>query len=501
MSKYLLGIDNGSTVSKVAVFTENGRELAAVGRQVEILTPEPGWSERNCRHVWRDTASAIREVLDVSGIDAGEIAAVACTGYGNGLHLLDADGRPTRNAVNSTDSRAREYVQRWEAEGVVEVVRSMTAQQVWPGQPVALLAWLRDHEPDVLAKSSWLVSCKDYTRFRLCGEIDAELTDMSGTSLMSVVDAEYDDRVLEAFGLADMQALLPPLVASAERCGTVTQKAAKETGLRPGTVVAGGMFDIDACGLASGMVDEESMSLVAGTWGNHLYIARNPLADPDLFMTSCYSVPGWYLMLEGSPTSAGNLDWFVKEFPASGAEAGKSAFEPYERMARAVAPAETDPIFLPFLYGSNTVPGARGSLVGLRGDHHRGHVARAVYEGIVFAHQTHLLRLLRFREAPTSIRFTGGAARSHFWTQMFADCFQIPIEIPAGTELGALGAAIAAAVAGELHDDFPTAVAAMTRIARRHDPDPSERARYAARRHRYELAAEALCGIWDEWNR
>lgn len=135
--------------------------------------------------------------------------------------------------------------------------------------------------------------------------------------------------------------------------------------------------------------------------------------------------------------------------------------------------------------------------MGLQGRHHRAHVARAVYEGIVFAHQTHLLRLLRHRPSPVSIRFTGGGARSAFWVQMFADCFQIPIEIPAGTELGALGAAISAAVACGLYRDLPAAVAAMTRIARRYEPDPSKQAVYSAKRCRYDLAIEGLARVWE----
>ncbi|MEI8080045.1 MAG: FGGY-family carbohydrate kinase, partial [bacterium] len=90
---------------------------------------------------------------------------------------------------------------------------------------------------------------------------------------------------------------------------------------------------------------------------------------------------------------------------------------------------------------------------------------RAVYEGVVFSHFTHLKRLLQFRPAPASIRFTGGAARSGVWVRMFADCFQIPIEIPAGSELGALGAAIAAAVAIGHYPDYPAAVDAMTCVA------------------------------------
>ena len=500
MSHHLLGIDNGGTVSKAALFTLNGTEVAAAGRKIPSLEPKPGHTERDANELWRSTAEAIREVLAKSRVHPRDILCVACAGHGNGLYLIGADGRPVRNGIYSTDTRAQNYVARWSAEGVAGRALPKTAQCLWPGQPNALLAWLRDHEPETLARARWALMCKDYIRFRLTGEVAAELTDMSGTSLMNVVTGGYDDSVLELFGIAEMKRLLPPLARSADLCGKVTAQAAAETGLAAGTPVAGGLFDIDACGLAAGMVDERLMTLVAGTWGCNLYVAREPLIDKDLFMTTCYAVPGWHLMLEGSPTSAGNLEWFIAEFlgPEKDrlATDNKSAYDRCNELAAAADPRDSQLVFLPFLYGSNAHPAAKSCLIGLEGRHTRAHVMRAVYEGIVFAHHWHLRRLLQFRPTPEAIRFTGGAARSELWVQMFADCFQIPVEIPAGSELGTLGAAISAAVACGCYADYPRAVAAMTRLARRQEPDPAMKDLYAAKYARYLEVIQALENVW-----
>jgi len=462
MAKYLLGIDNGSTVSKAALFTIAGEEIATAARKVNLIEPKPGFSERDMDETWNSTAEAISEVLAKFGIDPGEIAGIACTGHGNGIYLVDEQGNPVRNAINSTDSRAQSYVDKWLADGVDEKVLPRTTQCLWPAQPNA----------------------------------------MSGTSLMNVVTSEYDDEILELFGILEMKELLPPIIKTADIAGTVTSEAAAQTGLKAGTPVAGGMFDIDACGLASGIIDERQMSLVAGTWGNNQYIAKEPLIDKDLFMTSCYSMPGWYLMLEGSPTSASNLEWFVTEFLAAEKTAaekdGKSVYELCNEMVASVSPEDTSITFLPFLYGSNVGAGAKSCFVGLEGFHSRAHVVRAIYEGIVFGHNTHLQRLLNFREPPAVIRFTGGAARSKVWVQMFADCFQIPVEIPAGTELGALGAAIAAGVACGCYSSYVEAVQAMTSIARRHDPNPANKEIYAAKYEHYKKIIATLDPIWTQ---
>jgi L-xylulokinase len=121
---------------------------------------------------------------------------------------------------------------------------------------------------------------------------------------------------------------------------------------------------------------------------------------------------------------------------------------------------------------------------------------RAVYEGCAFAHNTHLRRLYKFRPPPEVIRLTGGASRSAVWTQMFADIFQVPVEVPEGTELGALGAAVAAAVACGLHASYEQAVAAMTRVARRFEPNPLLEGVYRARYEKYLKAVKALKGFF-----
>ncbi len=497
MTHYFLGIDNGGTLSKAALFRADGVEVASAARKVEIIESRPSWSERSADAMWQDTAAAIRELLERTTIRPAAIVAIACTGHGNGLYLVDADGSPVRNAINSMDGRAADISARWKQDGTAARALPLTAQCVWPAQPNALLAWLRDHEPETLARAKAILFAKDFIRLKLTGETWAELTDMSGSSLMNVVSGEYDDAVLDLFGILDFKPLLPPLRKSHDLCGRVTAKAAAETGLAVGTPVAGGMFDIDACGLASGIVDEAQMSLVSGTWGNNQYIARVPLIDKDLFMTSCYSIPGWFLMLEGSPTSASNLEWFVSQIlDGISPTNGKSRYAHCDDLVADLGdPALDTPIFLPFLYGCNLPSPAPGAFVGLKAKHARPEVLRAVYEGVVFSHFTHLKRLLQFRPAPACIRFTGGAARSGVWVKMFADCFQIPIEIPAGSELGALGAAIAAAVAIGHYPDYPSAVRAMTRIAQRYEPDPSLGDIYRRKFSRYLATADALASI------
>ncbi len=366
--KFLLGIDNGGTVAKAAIVAQDGRELAVAACKTESLTPLPGWVEFDAEALWQATAAAVRNVIDKAGIAADKIAAVACTGHGNGLYLVDAEGRPVRNAIFSADARAREYVERWNAEGIDRAVRPQTMQSLWPGQPNALLAWLADHEPGVVSRTCWCLMCKDYTRMRLTGEAFAEQTDMSGTSLLDVGTGQYDAGLLEAFGIGTWDQKLPPLRLSTDLCGRVTQAAAELTGLRPGTPVAGGLFDIDACALSSALLDEQQFGMTFGTWGINQYVSPTPVVD-NIFMTSRYCVPGNYLMLEGSATSAANLEWFLAQvFRRETRSAHEADLDPYAQVDAWVAqtaPGESGLLFLPFLYGSSVGADATGCLIGL----------------------------------------------------------------------------------------------------------------------------------------
>ena len=173
---YLMGIDNGGTVTKAALYDTSGREVAVSSVKTEMLFPHPGHTEKNVDALWSANVSVISDVMKRAGAAPAEVAALAVTGHGNGMYLVGPDGRPAHDGINSADSRAAEYVARWYADGTYERILPRTCQTIWAAQPAALLAWFRDHEPAALERTRWIFMCKDYIRFRLTGEAFAEVT-------------------------------------------------------------------------------------------------------------------------------------------------------------------------------------------------------------------------------------------------------------------------------------------------------------------------------------
>ncbi len=178
-----------------------------------------------------------------------------------------------------------------------------------------------------------MFACKDYVRFRLTGEAYAERTDYSGCNLVNLHTGEYDPELLKLFGLSEILDKLPPLKYSTDICGGITEEAAKKTGLKAGTPVAGGAFDIDACALAVGITDEERVCMIAGTWSINEYIRKTPVTDGSVMMNSFFCLPDYYLVEECSPTSAGNNEWFMKNLlPELREECKKTGKNIYEQM-------------------------------------------------------------------------------------------------------------------------------------------------------------------------
>ena len=501
--RYYIGLDNGGTTTKAALFDEKGRELGKALVATRSLAPKPGFVERDMEEMWQANCTVLRQVLETTGIRPEQIAGVGICGHGKGLYLWGRDGRPVRNGIISTDNRAYAYPLRWAADGTEEKVFARSAQHILACQPVSLLAWLRDNEPENYANIRWVFECKDYVRFRLTGEARAEITDCSGANLMNLHTRQYDRELLRLFGLEEIEAALPPLCLASEICGSVTEEAAVLCGLLPGTPVIGGMFDINACALAAGVTQPDRICMIAGTWSINEYIRREPVTDGTVLMNSLFCLPEYYLIEESSPTSAGNNEWFVRTLlPECRAEAearGKSIYEVLNDWVGGIGPEEFVPVFLPFLMGSNVHPNAHGCFVGLTLNHGREHLARAVYEGIAFCHRYHLEKLLRTREDPPScIRLAGGAARSEVWAQMFADVMKLPVETVAAGETGALGCAIAAAVATGAYRDLGEAAENMTAVARRYEPDEAREKIYDRKYRLYVRCLEQLDGLWDE---
>ncbi len=501
MAEYLLGVDNGNTVSKAALFDLEGREIQVASRAAEVDYPHPGWTERPMQMVWQSTAETIKEVITKSGIDPKQIIGVGTTGHGNGIYLLDNQGQPLYSGIASLDTRAAGIIDDWNKKDLHSQAFPFTLQAFWPAQPNALLAWFKRHMPEVYNQVGAILLIKDYIKYCLTGEITTDFTDMTGTSLMHVKQKSYSKELLDMFGIPEVWGALPAPVESFEVAGKVTSEAAEATGLAAGTLVVGGIFDIEGSALGAGVAEAGQVCIVAGTWSINEIVTVEPLATPDIFMTAAYTVPELWLSIEASATSATNLEWFVKHFCAEeravADKRGISVYQVCNELVDSLPPGGTDVIFHPFLFGSNVQATARSGFYGVAGWHTKAHLLRALYEGVVYGHLNHIEKLREAGAKMDVARLTGGGSRSKVWTQIFADAIQLPMEVPEGTEIGARGAAMSAGIGAGVYKDHADAVAKAVILDRRQEPDPEATPFYLTRYTEYKRLLEAMRDPWD----
>ena len=477
--KYYLGIDNGGTITKAAIYSYKGEEIGVSSVKTKLITPQPDFTERDMVEMREANFEVIRKVIKKTKINPSQICGIACCGHGKGLYLWGKDNKPVRPGIISTDNRAWEFPLRWKKDGTAEKVFKKTYQKILACQPVSLIAWLKKNEPESISKIKWIFECKDYVRFCLTNEAYAEITDYSGTNFVNLITREYDDELLELFDIKDLKECLPPIKKSTDICGYITEYAASKTGLREGTPVAAGMFDIDACAVAVNVTEEDRVCMIAGTWSINEYISKTPITDGSVMMNSVFCRPEYYLIEESSPTSASNNEWFINTFlPELMKEANSNNESIYDITNSWIDSVEKDefyPFFLPFLMASNVHPNAKACFIGISNYHTRAHILKSVYEGIIFSHKFHLENLMKSREKPFKcIRLAGGMSRSSQWVQMFADVMQLPVEVAEIGETGTLGCAINVAVALNDYSSFKEAAQNMVQIKKTIFPNKNQ---------------------------
>ncbi|WP_191058893.1 FGGY-family carbohydrate kinase [Geminicoccus harenae] len=459
-----LGIDAGGTVIKAAVFDGQGKEIAAGVAPMTNSHPQPGRSERDPLAMWEASAAAIRQVLAAPGVDAREIAAVACTGHGNGVYVFDRQMRPACPGIISSDMRTHDLCEALMASERGQELVAHSRQQLRPASTPLYLLWFDRHAPEVTRAARHVLLCKDYVRYRLTGSIDSDLNDLSGSQLVHIETRDYDAPLFEGLEISHWLERMPRIRRNSEIVGTVTPEAAAQTGLRPGTPVVAGTMDLDAVALASGVTRPGELAICAGTWSINLMVQDEP-AGPPFPLMQCLDQDGSRcLVVEGSPTSATNLAWFK-----TGVLDDSLEFERINALVEGVPPEASRLVYLPYIHGAPGAP--RGAFVGLGAENGRAEMLRALFEGVVFKHRAHVADLVRVTgRTPEVARLSGGAAKSAVWAQMFADILELPVEVAAGSELGALGSAICAAVAVGAYPGFEAAIAGMVRLERRFEP-------------------------------
>ncbi len=507
MSKvYLLGVDNGTTTTKATIFDLDGNEIAvSSGKDVKTSHPQPGWAEQSMPEIWQATAAAIRNVLEVSQINPGDIAGISHSGHGGGVWLVDRDGQPIRPAIIWLDGRTKPYLDRWAAEAKLPAFYDLSGWNLFAGiGPVTIFPWLVDHEPEALRKAFVNLTSKDWVKYCLTGEFSTDPS-MASIALLDQTTLSYSDELLSLAGIQAYKGLLPEIIPAWEVAGKVTRAAAELTGLKEGTPVSGSGFDGACSALGAGTFAVGQASCNIATAGVHVVLSARPTLDPDrIYSLMAHTVPGVFYKTSMAQLAAGNLDWFEREFCAAEKEEAKnrnvSIYDVINEEVARIPVGSGGVIYLPLLQGERAPfvkPEARGVFFGLGDWHSRAHLLRAVFEGVAFSTRHNMEAMVKEGRLET-VHISGGGSKSRLWCQIIADCLGSTIKVPTGADAGSRGAAINAGVAVGAFKDHAEGVSRMVRIGREQSPSEASRLKYDQIYPIYKRLIEAAWPVWEE---
>ena len=505
---YLLAYDIGTTGVKTCLFAvENTIELVAcASRSYPLYILPDGGAEQDGDDWWRGMAESTREIFAGCTVRPEQVAGISFCSQMQGLVLADANGVPVHRPMSYMDQRAKTEIKKGIAYGlqvaganIFKLIPSLLITGAITSSvkdPVWKYKWLEAHEPENFARAEAWLDVKDYLICRCTGKCTMTQDSAFGTLLYDTRPGKnrFSHKMCKMFGIKE--SLLPPIIRSTDMVGGLTEQAAAELGLAPGTAVFGGGGDSSLIGVGAGCVNPGDTHIYSGTSGWVITVTDKQMVDVTAMIAAITGAQdGKFNYFAEMETAGKCLEW-VKDHLALD-EVGvylekKDVTQGYEPVYTSlysyltdtvmdVPPGSGGVIFTPWLHGNRCPfedPRSTGMFFGLKLETGKTEMIHAVLEG-VFYHLRWMLEC-QDRKLKTSdpIRFVGGGALSPVSCQMLADILGRRIETVANPQnVGSVGAAAVTAVGLGIIPDLES-VQKFIPADRTYQPDAARHAQY-----------------------
>ena len=496
---YLMGIDIGTSACKVAVFDRQGQVLASASGDYPVYYPREGWAEQDPEEWWSAVCGAVRQLLKKADVRPEEIAGVGIDGQSWSAIAIDKDGKVLTNTPIWMDTRAQSICDRLNEDIGADEIFRVAGNSLQPSYTTAKILWYKENLPEVYRKTHKILQSNSYIAFKLTGQISQDLSQGYGLHCFDMRTGQWDEEMCKKLGIP--REFLPEIVPSDQIIGTVTKKAAEESGLAEGTPVAAGGLDA-ACGtLGAGVIHAGETQEQGGQAGGMSICMEQYQADPRLIL-GFHVIPGKWLLQGGTTGGGGVMRWFEREFAdyerLMKEQTGVSSLDQLNEIAEKVDPGCDGLVFLPYMAGERSPiwdPHAKGVFYGLDFSKTKGHMVRACMEGVAFSLRHNLETAEKAGAEADILRAMGGSANSLLWTQIKSDITGKAMAVPASDTATTLGAALLAGVGTGFYKDYEEAVSQTVKVTRTHQPDPEKKAVYDKNYETYLELYRSLSGL------
>jgi ribulokinase len=468
MPNYLLGLDMGTGGCKAALIDDEGQVLGYSFREYPFINERPGWSEHDPQLYWKLACELIKHVIELAHVDASQIRAVGVSSALPALVMVDREGHPLQRAYNLMDRRATEEA-RWVMEQVgEEQVYQITGYRLEDHPTIVNLMWERKNRPDTFSKIEKALTIGGYIILKLTGKAVVNRSDATFFGAYDLRQNEFSMAILDKIGID--RRLFPEVYPCEEIVGEATKTAADECGLQEGTAVAAGQADACAGWIGAGAVEVGDFQSNLGTVGNFGIIHQDFdfVASPSGYLmgiTCPYTLKNTLVTIPSTLTGGQSIRYMRDAISHQEIETerilGVSSYDLLNLQAAKVSVGSDGLLILPLLMGERSPLWdvyARGMIFGLSLNHTKGHLVRAMMEGVAYA----MYDSFRFiKECGLKINyplvFNEGGAVSRLWRQIITDVFDIPTALVKRRTGAPYGDGILAGVATGIFNGFSVA--------------------------------------------
>lgn len=514
-SQVFIGIDVGSASVRIGIFDALGQRLAFAVQPIAQFHPRTLYVEQSSQNIWAQTCAAMRCALGAANIDPRRIAAIGidatcslvAVGAGAEPVSLAQDGDPSHDIIMWMDHRAA--AQTAAINATKDDALAYVGGQVSIEMELPKVLWLKQHFPERYAAVWRFFDLADYLVWRASGADVASVCTLTCKWNYLAHENRFSESLLAALDLNDLLDKVPsqvlPLGSAAGRLG---DQAAAELGLPAGIVVATGIIDAHAGGLALvSTAPQGSLAIIGGTSNCHMVVSPDPVRVPGVWGPYLGAMLPGYWLNEGGQSAAGSLlEWTLHQSDAWALLESTALLE--DRNVYAVLndwladleSRETWPTrhlhVLSDHHGNRSPranPAARGAVVGLTLESGKDALARlylATLQALAYGTRHIIERMNASGHKIERIVMCGGGTKNPYWLRENADASGCDIHLVSEEDAVTLGAALLAAVACGAFASMPEAALSMVRpggcVAARMDTQAFHDAKYAIYLQLYE---------------
>lgn len=471
MVDLILGVDVGTSSTKVVVFNLDGQEIArAQSKPYRNFTPYPGWVEQNPDEIWEALILTLKEV--VTGLSAPKCIRSICLSVQSGsLIPLGKNGEPLSRMITWLDGRAQEIVAEWKSIGEQKWIRNESGWSLYPGLCLPTIAWIKKNQPSLFDHTCHFVSLNDYLVYRLCGQFVSNPSNAGGMQLINISDGRWSEALLAFVGIEEKQ--LSSLLPSGEIIAPLLPSVSQQIGFSTAIPLVNGGHDQVCTAFGMGINEPGRWLLAGGTaWVfTGILDAVVPMESLPASLDFNFHADNQRWTASQSLGGLGaSFEWWLSQAYQN----FESREQLFQQLNKELDATGFDPllVFLP-LTGGHADPATtrRGGFSGVQLGHQRADFARAVMQACAYELKW-AFEAVRTSDMPVKhLWMVGGAAANPFWCQILADVLNIPISLPGYDNWSALGAAVLGGIGIGLFDSISEALEKFQRPERLITPD------------------------------